>query len=84
MSMKIGEKLRKKLSKKFEPGQMLHQKFGRYDISFKTDEEGNAISLFVGKRNAEGNIQGERFVRILTRDINGKVLKDHWDGKGRT
>nr|WP_295926765.1 hypothetical protein [uncultured Dyadobacter sp.] len=82
--MKVGEKLLKRLNKKYEPEQMIHQKFERYDISFKTDEDGNPILLFIGTRNGAGQIKGERFARVLIRDKSGNILKDHWDGKGKT
>ncbi|TLV02505.1 hypothetical protein [Dyadobacter luticola] len=82
--MKIGEKLLKKLSKKYAPGQMLHQKFERYDISFKTDEEGNPVMLFIGNRDAQGRVRGERFVRVLIRDQDQNIIKDHWDAKGNS
>ncbi|SKB86157.1 hypothetical protein [Dyadobacter psychrophilus] len=82
--MKIGEKLLKKLTKKYGPEQMVHQKFERYDISFKTDEEGNPVLLFIGTRREDGQIKGERFGRVLIRDKDGKILKDHWDNKGKS
>ena len=82
--MKIGEKLLKVLSKKYLPEQMIDQKFGRYDISFKTDEEGNPILLFIGTMGADNKIKGERFSRVLIKDKNGGIVKDHWDAKGKT
>ncbi|MCF2446707.1 hypothetical protein L0657_22305 [Dyadobacter sp. CY345] len=81
--MKIGEKLLKRLSKKYRPEEMIHQKFERYDISFKTDEEGNPILLFIGLRREDGRIKGERFSRILIKEKDGSILKDHWDCKGK-
>jgi hypothetical protein len=82
--MKIGEKLLKVLSKKYTPDQMINQKFERYDIGFKTDDEGNPILLFIGTLDQDGKIKGERFARRLVRDQNGGILKDHWDAKGKT
>lgn len=82
--MKIGEKLQKYLAKKYEPDQMLDRKFERYDISFKTDSDGNPVVLFIGQLDQHGKIKGERFVRVIVRDVNGIVLKDHWDAKGKT
>ena len=82
--MKIGDKLLKQLSKKYEPNQLLDRKFERYDISFKTDGDGNPVVLFIGTKGTDGRIKGERFVRVLVRDSNGNVVKDHWDAKGRT
>jgi len=82
--MKIGEKLLKILGKRYAPDQMVHQKFERYDISFKTDADGNPILLFIGKQNGAGQIKGERFVRVLIRDNTGSMIKDHWDARGKT
>lgn len=81
--MKIGEKLLKKLSKKYLPDEMIHERFERYDISFKTDEDGNPILLFIGSRKENGMIAGEYFFRVLIREKNGIVIKDHWDCKGK-
>ncbi|MCE7042862.1 hypothetical protein [Dyadobacter sp. CY312] len=81
--MKIGEKLVKKLSKKYVPEEMIHHEFERYDISFKTDADGNPILLFIGTRKEDGKIRGEYFSRILIKDKNGAVLKDYWDRKGK-
>lgn len=82
--MKIGDKLLKVLGKKYAPEQMINQKFERYDISFKTDEEGHPILLFIGQTGKDGKIRGERFARVLIRDKNGQIIKDHWDAKGKT
>jgi len=81
--MKLSEDLIKKLGKKHEPSAMLHTTFRGNDVSFKTDEDGNAVQLFVGKRKEDGNIKGDRYARILKKDKDGKVIKDHWDLKGK-
>lgn len=81
--MASGEDLQKKLSKKFEPSSMVEMKYKGYDISFKTDEEGNAIVLFIGKKTEQGTIKGERYSRRLKKDNNGNMLKDHWELKGK-
>ena len=82
--MKIGDKLLKVLNKKYAPEQMINQRFERYDISFKTDQEGNPILLFIGTTGMGGKINGERFTRVLKKDKDGQILKDHWDAKGKT
>jgi len=81
--MKIGDKLLKELSKRYEPESTIDKKFGRYDLTFRTDEQGNPIILFIGNRNENGRITGNRFTRVIVRDAAGNVLKDHWDAKGR-
>lgn len=80
--MKLSEDLIKKLSKKHEPSMMAHDTFRGNDIAFRTDADGNAIQLFVGKRAEDGTIKGERFARTLKRDKTGNLIKDHWERKG--
>jgi hypothetical protein len=82
--MKVGDKLLKVLSKKYTPSTMVNKKFGRYDLAFKTDEDGNPILLFIGQLDKDDQIKGERFSRVMVRDKEGKLIKDHWDNKGKT
>lgn len=81
--MKIGDKLLKELSKRYEPESTIDKRFGRYDLTFRTDRDGNAISLFIGVLDSNGRISGNRFTRVIARGPDGKVIKDHWDAKGR-
>lgn len=81
--MALNEDLQKKLSKKFEPGTSVEMTFRGNDLSFKTDDEGNAILLFIGKKTEQGTIKGERYARTLKKDREGKILKDHWELKGK-
>ena len=80
---KIGEPLLKKLNKQYAPSSMVYLKFKSYDLAIKTDDEGNPVLLFLGKANEEGTIKGDRYARRLLKDKMGKVLKDHWDYKGK-
>ncbi|WP_439555451.1 hypothetical protein [Dyadobacter sp.] len=81
--MKIGDKLLKQLNKKYAPETMVNQKFGRYDLAFKTDDEGNPVMLFIGNLDEQGRIKGDRFSRAMVKDQAGKLIKDHWDNKGK-
>jgi hypothetical protein len=81
--MSLSEDLVKKLAKKHEPTTLIHQRFRGNDIAFKTDEEGNAVQLFVGKADEAGNIRGDRYARTLKYDREGKLIKDHWERKGK-
>jgi hypothetical protein len=80
--MKLGPEVIKKLSLKYEPSTTIDIVFKGYDMSFKTDDQGNPIMLFMGKRKENGNIKGDRFARTLKYDRNGVVIKDHWERKG--
>ena len=82
--MKLGEAILKQINKKFAPDTMVKLKFKGYDIALKTDEAGNAIQAFVGKENESGMINGDRYARKLVYDRDGKLLKDHWDRKGKS
>lgn len=62
---------------------MIYQRFKEKDIAFKTDEKGNPVLLFIGKRGEDGLVRGERFARRLAYDKEGKIIKDHWDNKGK-
>lgn len=63
---------------------MLNMKFRGIDLAVKTDSEGNPVVVFVGRKQADGKIKGERYTRTLLRDGNGNLIKDHWDRKGKT
>ena len=82
-SMKLSDDLINKLAKKHEPSTLIHDSFRGNDIAFKTDADGNAIQLFVGKRTEEGTIKGERYARTLKHDNKGNLIKDHWEAKGK-
>jgi hypothetical protein len=80
--MSLGPAILKILSKQYEPSSFVEKRFQRYDLGFKTDEEGNPILLFIGTKDEAGHIRGRRYARRLVRDANGKIIKDHWDDKG--
>lgn len=81
--MKLSDDLVKRLQKKFEPSTLVNMRYKGNDIAFKTDKDGNATQLFVGKKNDEGIIKGYRYIRTLLLDKNGSTIKDHWDLKGK-
>jgi hypothetical protein len=82
--MSLGRELELKLNKKYQPSSMVDLNYKGNALSFKTDEEGNPILLFIGKKDNAGKIKGERYVRVLRKDRDGVVIKDHWDLKGKT
>ncbi|GAB3815099.1 hypothetical protein [Pontibacter rugosus] len=81
--MPLNIKLQKLLEKVYEPQKRYDQRFSKVDISFFTNEQGEPITLFIGKRNEDGSIKGERYVRKIVRKPNSpEILKSHWDLKG--
>lgn len=79
----LKEPILKVLSKIYEPSTLIERKFARYDMAFKTDHNGRPILLFLGYKEANGKIKGERYARRLIMDDEGKIIKDHWDNKGK-
>lgn len=82
--MALSEDILKKINRKFEPSDTVSLRFRSYDIVLKTDKEGNAIQMFMGRLTEEGKIKGDRYARILKYDRDGKLIKDHWERKGRS
>lgn len=81
--MALSEDLQKKLGKINESSRMIEMKYKGYDLLVETNDEGNAIRLFIGKKTERGTIKGERYARTLKKDKEGKIFKDHWELKGK-
>ena len=81
--MALSERLVLKLQRKYEPSAMIDLRFGRLEASVKTDSDGNAVVLFLGHRNNDGRIVGQRYTRTLKSDQRGAVIKDQWELKGK-
>ncbi|EJF09843.1 MULTISPECIES: hypothetical protein [Pontibacter] len=82
--MALGPKLIEKLNKLYTPDSRLDQHYNGKDLTLITNEKGEAVTLFIGKRLENGAISGERYVRKIVRDSKtGKVLRSHWDLKGK-
>lgn len=71
------------MSKTYEPSTLVHGEYKGNDLAFKTDREGNPVLLFIGREDETGTIKGERYARTLKYDAAGKVIKDHWERKGK-
>jgi hypothetical protein len=82
--MPLHPELDKKLSKTFEPRVSIDDVFKGYDITFITNEHGEPMTLFFGKRRPDGLIVGERFTRTIKR-VPGRleVNSSHWDNRGK-
>ena len=83
MIMPLSDDLVKKLQRQYEPSTMVQMKFRGNDMAFKTDEAGNPVQLFLGRMGEDGNIKGDRYARTLKYDRDGKLIKDHWERKGK-
>lgn len=81
--MSLGPPILKILNKVYEPSSFLERRFKNYDLAFKTDEEGRPVLLFLGVKKPDGRIKGQRYARRILTDEEGKIIKDHWDDKGK-
>jgi len=80
--MKLTDTLITILNKPYEPDALVELKFSRYDLALKTDESGRAILIFIGRKDSNGKIRGERYARRLKFGSKGEMIKDHWEHKG--
>jgi len=81
--MELKEPVLKILNKQYEPLSLIETEFKRYNLAFKTDENGVPILLFIGQKKEDGKIFGERYARRLKYDEQGIKIKDHWEHKGK-
>jgi hypothetical protein len=81
--MRLQEELIKFLNRKYQAASLVSLRFKEKDVAVKTNKDGNAVLAFIGKKDSIGNIKGERYARTLTYDKEGKIMKDHWELKGK-
>jgi hypothetical protein len=82
--MPIGSTLEKKLNKVYAPSSRIDEVFHGHDITMITNENGEPIHLFIGKRNDDGSIRGEHYARRIQREPGSeRIVKSHWDNKGK-
>jgi hypothetical protein len=82
--MSLNPALEAKLAKPYAASARLDESFRGKDITFITDKAGQAVTLFIGKRNPDGSIAGERYVRHIQYAPDGQtIVKSHWDFKGK-
>ena len=81
--MKLQEELIKLLKKKYKAASLISLRFKEKDVVAKTNKEGNTVLAFIGKKDNNGNIKGERYARTLKYHKDGKIIKDHWELKGK-
>jgi len=81
--MELQEPVLKILRKKYQPSSCIETHCSQYDMAFKTDRDGDAIVLLLGRKDEKGQIRGERFTRRLRQLLNGRIVKEKWEHKGK-
>jgi hypothetical protein len=83
--MPLHRQLADKLNKTYEPSTTINDVFKGHDITFVTNENGEPVTLFIGKRRPDGVIIGERYKRTIKRAPSStEVTSSHWDLKGKS
>ncbi|ARS35061.1 hypothetical protein CA264_06170 [Pontibacter actiniarum] len=82
--MPLSPKLQQILDKTYEPAQRFDKQYSGKDITYMTNEYGEPVTLFIGRRRDDGSIAGERYVRRIVRKPGSHdILKSHWENKGK-
>ena len=81
--MALSAQLIKKLDQRYEVSSRIDLRYKGLDLSIKTNAEGFPVLLFIGQRNNEGVVKGDRYVRTLIFGDDGRKIKDHWELKGK-
>ena len=82
--MALSKKIEYFLQKTFAPDTRIDDRLLGKDITFMTNDLGEAVTLFIGTRRPDGAITGERYVRkIVRKPGTQEILKSHWDLKGK-
>jgi hypothetical protein len=81
--MELQEPVLKILRKKYQPSSLIETHCSQYDLVFKTDKDGDAIVLTLGRKDEKGRIKGERFTRRLRQMSDGRIVKEFWEHKGK-
>jgi hypothetical protein len=82
--MKLNDHLQEELKKSYQPSSLITKRYKGNDIVFKTDEDGYPVLLFIGLMNERGWVKGQRYSRTLKIDHTGRIIKDHWELKGKS
>ena len=81
--MPLHPQLADKLAKRYPPSETIDDKFKGHDITFVTNAAGEPVTLFLGRRQPDGHIAGQRYVRTIHRTPDGQqIIRSHWDLKG--
>jgi hypothetical protein len=82
--MALNAKLEDILSKTYMPDSRIDQIYNGKDLTFVTNEFGEPVTLFIGRRKDDGAIAGERYVRRITRKPDSNdIQRSHWELKGK-
>ncbi len=82
--MALSKKIEAYLEKSFTPDSRIDHKMLGIDLTYITNEQGEPVTLFIGRRKPDGSIVGERYVRTIVRKPNSQeIQKSYWDLKGK-
>lgn len=79
----MGKALEAKMDKTYKPSSRIDMEFRGKDVTFYTNENGEPITLYIGRRKENGDIAGEVYSRRIKKRENGAIKESHWDNQGK-
>jgi hypothetical protein len=79
----LGKTLEKLMNKIYKPSARIDASLRGKDITFFTNENGEPMKLFLGRRKDNGEITGDMYTRKVKKVEDGKIKESHWDNKGK-
>jgi hypothetical protein len=79
----FSKSLLSKLEKTYAPSSRIDDHFRGNDITMLTNEFGQVMRLYIGKRMPAGNISGEYYIRQVKAKEGDVITLSHWDNKGK-
>lgn len=79
----FGKTLEALMKKNYTPSTRVDMSFKGKELTILTNENGDPITLFIGKRRPNGDIAGDMYSRRIKKIENGQIKESHWDNQGK-
>jgi hypothetical protein len=79
----LSKALMDKLNKRYGIHSRIDDVFKGNDITFFTNEFGEPVTLYIGKRMEGGYIKGECYFRRIKKREGDMIKESHWDRQGK-
>jgi hypothetical protein len=79
----LSKALEARLNKTFQTNARIDEVFRGNDVTYITNEYGEAVILYIGKRKPNGMVNGICYHRRIKKREGNKIVSSHWDNKGK-
>jgi hypothetical protein len=80
---RLGKTLVGLMNKLYQPEAKIDGIYKDKDLTFITNDVGEPMTLFIGKRKENGNIAGYMYTRQVRRLKQGLIVESHWENQGK-